>query len=541
MRMLGRGWSGMLLGLALLVSGCKDTTQAPTSLAYATNPAVYTQGVAITANGPTSSGGAIDSYAVSPALPSGLSLNAATGVITGTPTAAAIATYTVTGTNKGGSTSVGLSITVNALSLLITTQPADQSTSVGQTATFSVVATGTGTLSYQWSRGGLPLVGAIQATYTTPAVLLADNGSTYTVQVSDGFGNHVTSTPATLTVLSTAGPGTCIATLGDMSTGRSSHTATLLPSGQVLIAGGGAGGSFLGTAELYDPATESFTLTTGGLNTAREFHTATLLQDGTVLIAGGNSSLAATASAEIYNPATGTFTPTTGSLQAARQDHTATLLPSGKVLLVGGRDQTVIVTTAELYDPGTGTFTTTTNAPLVARTTHTATLLGTGKVLLAGGFLTANLASAELYDPTAGTFTATGSLSTPRAYHTATPVSGGKVLMVGGAATAVAELYDPTAGTFSTAGSLLTARVQFHAAALLATGKVLITGGLGTGSPAPLLSTAELFDPANGTFAATGSMTQGREHHTATLLGNGKTLLTGGVVVGSPASAELYF
>jgi hypothetical protein len=208
---------------------------------------------------------------------------------------------------------------------------------------------------------------------------------------------------------------------------------------------------------------------------------------------------------------------------------------------VAGRNLSNYVQTAELYDPAAGTFTATANAPLVARATHTATLLGNGQVLIAGGFKTANIASAELYDPTADTFTATGSLSVPRASHTATLLASGKVLLVGGAATAITELFDPAAGTCSATGNLVTARTQYHAAALLPSGKVLITGGLGVGSPSPLLSSAELYDPAAATFTATGSMTTGRETHTATTLANGKALIAGGAGVGYLASAELYY
>jgi hypothetical protein len=86
---------------------------APSSLGYSGNPATYTKDTAITNNTPTSSGGAVVSYAVSPALPAGLTLNTSTGVISGTPTAVtAAATYTVTATNSGGSTTASVSIEV---------------------------------------------------------------------------------------------------------------------------------------------------------------------------------------------------------------------------------------------------------------------------------------------------------------------------------------------------------------------------------------------------------------------------------------------
>jgi len=92
-----------------------NTPAPPRSLAYSVNPAVYAVGVAIAANTPSSAGGAVTSYSVSPPLPAGLDLDAATGVVSGTPTSVtATATYTVTAANSAGSTTVGLAITVNA-------------------------------------------------------------------------------------------------------------------------------------------------------------------------------------------------------------------------------------------------------------------------------------------------------------------------------------------------------------------------------------------------------------------------------------------
>ena len=544
MRINLRGLSSLLLSLALLGLGCKKVAEVPTSLVYANNSATYVVGTPITPNTPTHSGGDIDSYSVSPALPAGLSLNTTSGVISGTPTApVATARYTVTATNAAGSASATLSITVSGV-LTITSQPTDQSAVVGLMATFSVTATGTGTLSYQWLKDGGAISGATSASYTTPAVALADSGSKFSVQVSDSAGGSLTSNTATLTVLD-SGPGTFILTTGSMATARISHTATLLNTGKVLVVGGSNGSSALPSVDLYDPATDTFTAT-GSLITARRNHAATLLADGKVLITGGTvgsgTSATTLATAEVYDPATGQFTATAGSLAAARSDHTATLLPGGKVLIVAGRNGVAYPKSAEVYDPTANTFSATTLPPLAARATHTATLLGNGKVLIAGGYSGTALASAELYDPAAGTFTATGSLTTVRAEQTATLLSTGKVLLVGGAATLAAELYDPTAGTFAATGSLVTARDHWHTAALLANGKVLITGGVsGSGSSTPL-SAAELFDPSGtGTFTATGSMTTARELHTATSLPNGKVLIAGGSAGSLFSSAELYF
>jgi hypothetical protein len=414
---------------------------------------------------------------------------------------------------------------------------------MGLTATFTVAATGTGTLSYQWQKNGSAITGATLASYTTPATTLADSGSTFGVTVSDAFGGSATSITATLTVTATT-PGLFTAT-GSPVGGRTGHTATLLNDGKVLIAGGSDLSVAVQTAETYSPTTATFQAT-GTMVSQRQRHTATLLANGKVLLVGGiiTANPATTLNtAEVYDPTAGTFTATVGTLALARYDHTATLLPSGKVLIVCGRNGSVYIPTAELYDPAAGTFSVTSSTPLEARATHTATLLNTGKVLLAGGFRGGNLGTAELYDPATGVFSATGHLITPRALHTATPLTNGKVLLVAGAATSAAELFDPTAGTFgATTGTLVTARSFGHAATLLPSGQVLITGGEGTGTAPPILAAAELFDPTSGIFTATsGNMITPREHHSATLLTTGKVLLSAGDNPALVAGAELYY
>jgi WD40 repeat protein len=201
---------------------------------------------------------------------------------------------------------------------------------------------------------------------------------------------------------------------GAMATARMGHTATLLPDGRVLVTGGSNGtegavptNEIVATAELYDPRTGTFS-PTGSMATARGAHTATLLPDGRVLVAGGGSRRVAgqrdandpvevVASAEIYDPRTGTFSPT-GAMATGRAVHTATLLPDGHVLMAGGSE---VFASAETYDPTTGTFSGT-GAMAVQQFSHTATLLADGRVLMAGG--SEVFASAEIYDPTTGDF-----------------------------------------------------------------------------------------------------------------------------------------
>ena len=317
---------------------------------------------------------------------------------------------------------------------------------------------------------------------------------------------------------------------GSMSTARYGSTATLLPNGKVLVAGGFGSAA---SAELYDAATGLFSWT-GSMSTARPSHTATLLPNGKVLVAGGNL-----ASAELYDPSTGLFS-STGSMSIVRSAHTATLLPSGKVLVTGGTNSSFPPATAsaELYDPSTGLFSPT-GSMSSARYFHTATLLSNGDVLVVGGTnLFSNPLSGELYSSATGLFSSVGSMSTARSFHTATLLPNGKVLVAGGFGSAArAELYDPATGLFSSTGSMSIARTE-HIATLLPNGNVLVAGG----SNFPYgLASAELYDPATGLFSSTGSMNTGRFFHTATLLSNGKVLIAGGTDGSSPlASGELY-
>src|SRR5262245_43752126 len=197
---------------------------------------------------------------------------------------------------------------------------------------------------------------------------------------------------------------------GSLNTGRIGHTAILLPDGIVLVAGGwGAvtrGPNFaqfgvLSGAELYEPATgTSFVIL--DLNTPRMRHTATRLPNGKVLVAGGDTKFfgGQTNGAELFDRATGTWT-ITGNLSTVRSAHTATLLPDGKVLFAGGHVGSFPLTNignSELYDPATATWSVTASLN-TARSGHTATLLPNGKVLVAGGFGgTDRLSSTEMYD-----------------------------------------------------------------------------------------------------------------------------------------------
>jgi hypothetical protein len=339
-----------------------------------------------------------------------------------------------------------------------------------------------------------------------------------------------------------------------MNVGRQGHTATQLPNGRVLIAGGSTGDGITSsentdTAELFDPASGTFTLLPNTMTSRRNWHTATLLPNGQVLIAGG-FGFAYRDTAELFDPASGTFTLVPGTLSFARSSHTATLLANGTVLIAGGRGVTGHTATAELFDPASGTFTLL--PPMsMARMGHTATLLPSGRVLITGGlpgdaiFGTMPTNTAELFDPASGTFTALPPITSARTNHTATLLPSGKVLITGGDTgtrfSDTAELFDPTTGTFTALANSMTSERYFHKATLLPNGTVLITGG-GNLIQGKIDNSAELFDPATRTFTSLPPMTSVRYFDTATLLPNGKVLITGGPgkVSGNANTAELF-
>jgi len=178
---------------------------------------------------------------------------------------------------------------------------------------------------------------------------------------------------------------------GSMTTDRTDHTATLLANGQVLVAGGlSNGSSAIGTsctsaAELYNPSTGQWT-TIGSMTITRGNHTATLLPNGKVLVAGGICIGGFTYpdnSAELYDPSTGTW-KASGSMNVSRANLRATLLPNGDVLVFGGTG--LASSASEFYNPTKKMWTMTGQyyvTPSISG--HTLTLLGTGKAQVAGG------------------------------------------------------------------------------------------------------------------------------------------------------------
>jgi N-acetylneuraminic acid mutarotase len=310
-------------------------------------------------------------------------------------------------------------------------------------------------------------------------------------------------------------------------------TATLLPSGKVLVVG-----SFpeLKTgAELYDPTSDSWS-PAAPMIMPRALATATLLPSGKVLIAGGIAADTAhsTTKTELFDPTTNSWS-VGAAMAVARSSHTATLLPGGKVLVTGGQNAAGYIATAELYDPVSDSWT------MAARmdagyVSSTATLLPNGKVLVAGG-ATFGDGRAELYDPATNRWSNAG--TTGRIAETATPLANGRVLITG--AGQEADLYDAATGRWSDAARMLQDRVN-PSATLLADGRVLVAGGTTTiDGQQRWLTSAEIYDPTSNRWSAAGCMAQARWAQIATLLPTKKVLIAGGSAPSvSFASAELF-
>lgn len=565
------------------ISACDGSICGSTTLAVSAAPnivsmrvATFTVGVSGSFN-VTAFGVPTPTFSETGAMPAGVTLDSATGLLSGTPVLGTGGVYSIILAAQNGV----LPNATQAFTLTVDEAPSFTSAStgaftLGAPGSFTVTAYGfplpafseSGTLpsgvTFNTSTNALSGTpseaagGVFDITFTAQNGISPNGTQSFTLIVQQppaitsmaakGFTLGV---PGTFTVSATGVPSPTFSESGALPAGVTFDGATGVLSGTPTTVTTGNYPITLTALNGVSPnATQNFVLSVttwvsaGSMITPRNSFTATMLNNGKVLIAGGREGNSALASAELYDPFAGTFTAT-GAMSIARFEHTATLLQNGKVLIVGGFSP---YGTAELYDPSTGTFSET-GTLNTNRIDHTATLLQNGMVLITGGQdligQIGSLASAELYNPSTGLFAAIGNMISPRTRHTATLLNNGKVLIAGGLTFSPdvvywqsAELYDPGTQTFSSTGSLVDGRA-YQSATLLNNGNVIITGGINLQNP--WLSSAELYNPATATFSVTSSMATGRFDHTQTLLNSGNVLVAGGEGSdGVLSSAELY-
>jgi N-acetylneuraminic acid mutarotase len=336
--------------------------------------------------------------------------------------------------------------------------------------------------------------------------------------------------------------------VGNLTDARAAQGAALLPSGQVLVIGGyqgsGSGAFALGTAELYDPASKTWSMA-ANVPGACSGGSATTLPNGKVLSVCGLTVY-------IYTPATNSWSGPTVAPHYYRWG-SATLLLNGKVLLIGAQG----FANADLYNPATNTWASAGVLP-VALSNYTTTLLANGNVLVVGGntptgtySIPVSQSMVELYNATTNTWSAAATLATPRSSHSATLLASGQVLVAGGlnlqlgassssqtsTKLASAELYNPATNSWSAAANLTTTRYG-HGSVTLTDGRAMVIAG---GTPTSAKN-AEIYDPVTNIWSVSGTLgTLHKYQSTSTLLQDGSVLVVGGSDgTGPVAGTDLY-
>jgi N-acetylneuraminic acid mutarotase len=346
-----------------------------------------------------------------------------------------------------------------------------------------------------------------------------------------------------------------------MNRARAFFAAAELPNGNILVAGGFDNGVNFADSEIYDWHTGLWTKDTASMNQARSAPVAVQLENGRVMVIGGFAADGTILNtAEIYDPRTNTWSMIAAPMHDARvEDFVAVLLPGRKVLVAGGFSGVTsisqILSSAEIFDEKTGMWSATSDMN-VARGEFANVMLLDGRVLVMGGVTVVEgmpptfpaTASAEIFDPKTQQWTLTDSMSTAREDHAAVLLRDGRVLVAGGEQNGdfsqrfkTAEIFDPKTGNWSTTGSMNVGRSEIeYAAVRLPDGRVLVPGGYVQhlmGQPGMRTSTADLFDPKTGTWAAAGMMSAARAGHAAKVLrGNRGVLVMGGLTSASAAT-----
>jgi hypothetical protein len=325
------------------------------------------------------------------------------------------------------------------------------------------------------------------------------------------------------------------------------HAGSFLSDGRFLVTGGGTPPYFypVNTAEILDPETRLFSLSGDTMSDPRWSHTQTTLADGKILVIGGRNFQSPAIpgarvldSADIYDPATDTFTPT-GNMVVPRRSHKAVLLDDGRVLVVGGGDSvstaaTMPLDTAEIYDPDLGTFRLLDSTMTVPRQYLSTVKLPDGKVLIIGGALGPGLSnittSVDMFDPATEIFTEIGQMIYPRITQVATLLRDGRVLLAfswdGIDVANNSEIYDPATNTFTPISAKpVHGKVDLHGIRMLDGTVVCPTGG---NEQLDALPDTTIYRPETDDFVLAGSVQFPRTAAVPGLLNDGRPLLVGG-------------
>ncbi|MDP3542197.1 MAG: kelch repeat-containing protein [Elusimicrobiota bacterium] len=377
------------------------------------------------------------------------------------------------------------------------------------------------------------------------ATLLADDAVYYVGGAACSDATCSNEVASATTTLSLVGPGDGFTAAGNAAFKRALHTATLLPDGTILAAGGTNGPSILSSAEIFNPATETFSPTSESMRYVRDLHTATLLPNGRVLIAGGFTTNAAstgsTNTSEIYYPDTKVFIETAPMI-SSRSNHSAVMLPDGRVFVAGGFGTNSLLQddvpsdTAEIYISTQGRWIPAANMPAACeRAIHATVQLKDGRILLIGGINGSGiLATSARYDPALNTWDCASVPSMPSALrsHTATLLFDGRVLVAGGndgfGENNVSFIYNPVSNTWEITSFFPLTEPRFnHSATLLPNGSVMISGGSRRFGEVPI--GIEVFHvPISSWVTGIGFAGGARAFHTMTLALNNKVYGIGG-------------
>jgi hypothetical protein len=330
------------------------------------------------------------------------------------------------------------------------------------------------------------------------------------------------------------------------------QAGVLLRDGRFMVIGGSTGTWAKGATAavwFYDSTTRRWA-SGPSMPHARVEPMATLLNDGSVLVVGGGAGGVPLAVAERFVPDSGRWEPV-ASMHSARTEGTITTLKDGRVLVTGGgyrgAPSYAATASAEVYDPSTGSWTVTPNMSAV-RVRQTATLLADGRVLVAGGGTSFSSpragvsSSVDLFDPATGLFQPASPMPAGLYSHAAALLADGRVLVTGGWSSAsnrapsrvLTLAYDPATGQWSKLASMALARAK-HEMAVLPDGTVLVAGGLDT-KYAPM-NTAEVYDPDSDAWTTTANIPAACYWSALGVLADGSVLIAGGRTQASKAGA----